>query len=175
MPAKKSKSNGSFSETDILKIIKEFSLKLPKFKDGRINYSKSKIAPVVTAFVKYQSEILLLKRSNKVSTYRGKWNTVAGYLDEVGPVKDKVLEELSQEIGVMENQIKSIKLGKTFNFTDKSINRTWISTPVLVCLKKKPVVKLNEEHTEFRWIKPEDIKKFDIVTKLEKSWERVND
>ena len=34
--------------------IQKFSDKLPKFPDGRINYSNSKIAPVITIFIKYK-------------------------------------------------------------------------------------------------------------------------
>ena len=93
------------NEAKILDLLKKFSKKLPHFEDGRINYSDSNEAPVVTIFVKYKNEILLLKRSDKVRTYREKWNTIAGYLDEVKPLKEKVLEELREEIGVIEKNI----------------------------------------------------------------------
>ena len=53
-------------EEKILAIIKEFANKLPKFPDGRIDYSSSDIAPVITVFVKHKDKILLLKRSDKV-------------------------------------------------------------------------------------------------------------
>ena len=67
-------------ETEILKLIKEFAEKLPKFPDGRIDYHNSDTAPVVDVFVKYQGKILILKRSNEVSNYQGKWNCISGYL-----------------------------------------------------------------------------------------------
>ncbi len=51
------------------KILQEFSEKLPKFPDGRIDYSGSDKAPVLTCFVKFGDKILLLKRSDKVRTY----------------------------------------------------------------------------------------------------------
>ncbi len=97
-------------EKDVLEKIKEFERTLPKFEDGRINYSGTKYAPVVLIFIMYDGKILLLKRSGKVRTYQGKWNTVAGYLDEMHPIKEKVLEELSEEIDVHEDNIGSIKL-----------------------------------------------------------------
>lgn len=52
-------------ESDMLDIVKNLSTKLPKFKDGRINYSKSTIAPVVNSFVKYKDKILILRRGEK--------------------------------------------------------------------------------------------------------------
>ena len=99
------------NEEKILGIIQKFSKKLPHFPDGRINYSSSRTAPVINVVVKHKDKILLLKRSDKVSTYKGKWQTVAGYLDEVKPIKEKVLEELKEEIGVFDNDFKEVKYG----------------------------------------------------------------
>ena len=45
-------------------ILKEFD-RLPKFPDGRIDYSNSDKAPVLTCFVRFEDEILLLKRSEE--------------------------------------------------------------------------------------------------------------
>lgn len=160
-------------EKKYLEIIKDFYNKLPKFPDGRIDYSNSDDAPVVTIIVKYKDEILLLKRSDKVWTYKGKWQAVAGYLDEARPLKEKVLEELREEIGVLENNIKKIKYGKMFEFHDKDIGKTWIVNPVLAELKEKPQIKIDFEHTEYRWIKPEEIEKFDIVPNLKESMKGV--
>ena len=87
----------NIQEQKILNIIKEFSERLPKFSDGRIDYSNSNIAPVIIVFIKYKNKILLLKRSDKVRIYQGKWNTVAGYLDEIKPIQEKALEEIQEE------------------------------------------------------------------------------
>jgi len=158
---------------NIMKIIEEFSKKLPKFPDGRINYANSKKAPVITVVIKYKDKILLLKRSDKVSTYKGKWQVVAGYLDEIKPIKEKVLEELNEEIKVEKNIINKIKIGDYFEFEDSDIGKTWIVNPVLVELKKKPEINLDREHTDFRWINPKEIRKFDIVPNLDESLIRV--
>ena len=45
-------------EEKILATIKKFTNKLPKFPDGRIDYSNSDIALVITVFVKYKDKIL---------------------------------------------------------------------------------------------------------------------
>lgn len=158
----------------ILKTVERFAKKLPKFLDGRINYSNSNIAPVVTIFVKYKDKILLLKRSDEVRVYQGKWFTVAGYLDELKPLDEKVIEELQEEIGIGKSNISSIHIGKPYKFTDTNVNKTWIAHPVLVTLKDKPrTIKLDWEHTEYKWIKPEEIKNFDTSPKLDESLIRV--
>lgn len=162
-------------DAEILKIIKKFSEKLPHFPDGRINYSDSDTAPVLTCFLKYKDKILLLKRSNKVRTYQGKWNTVAGYLDELKPVREKAMEEIQEEVGVKEDNVLSILIGRCYKFTDNEIekHKTWITCPVLVELKNKLEIKLDWEHTEYKWIKPEELTDFDIVPKLDESLGRV--
>ena len=157
------------NDEQILKLLKDFSEKLPKFKDGRIDYSNSNEAPVITIFVRYQDKILLLKRSEKVGTYKNKWNAIAGYLDEVRLIKDKILEELREEIGVDEKNIKFIEVKDPYKSIDNKINKTWIIHPVLVELNKKPEIKLDWEHTEFKWINPKDLKNYDFVKDLDKT------
>lgn len=154
-------------------IVKEFYDKLPKFPDGRIDYHTSDVAPVLTVFVTYNKEILLLKRSDKVRAYQGKWNAIAGYLDEIKPVREKVLEELREEVDISEEIIEEICLGKIERIEDKKISKTWIGQPVLVKLRTKPEIKLDWEHTEYKWIKPEELKNFDIVESLDKSFENL--
>lgn len=160
-------------DKEIQKQLKEISKNLPKFKDGRINYKSSHKAIVLTCFVKYKDKILLLKRSNKVAAYKGKWNTVAGYIDDNQPLKEKVLEELREEVRIKEKDISEFKFGNKYEFTDKQIKKTWIVYPILTTLKNKPNIKLDWEHDEFRWILPKEIKKFDIVPEIDKELETI--
>ena len=157
---------------EVMELIERLGKKLPRFPDGRIDYSKSRIAPVITVFVKYKEKILLIKRSGKVGTYKGKWHTVAGYLDEVKPVREKVLEELREEIGIVSG-IRSIRIEKSFEVKDRVIGKTWIVHPVLVELEGEPKIKLDWEHTEFRWIKPGNLKNFDTIPGIHKTLEKL--
>ncbi len=161
------------SEQKILNTIKNFSEKLPKFSDGRIDYSNSNIAPVIIVFIKYKNEILLLKRSDKVRTYQGKWNVVAGYLDEVKPIQEKALEEIQEETKISKENILSIQIRESYKFIDSEINKTWIIVPVLCKLKNKCEIKLDWEHLEYKWIDPKELKNFDIVSNLKESFRRT--
>ncbi len=162
-------------EDEILNTVKELIKSLPKFPDGRIDYSHSDLAPVITVFVKSGNQLLILRRSDKVGSYQGKWNTVAGYLDEVKPVRNKVLKELEEEIGVEEDEISSITYGEPWKFRDSEIGRTWLINPVMVELKQKPRIKLDWEHTEFKWIEPSELNDFATVPNLVKSWKKVSE
>jgi len=158
-------------EEKIFALIEEIGKELPRFEDGRINYRTSDKAPVVSIFVTYKDDILLLKRSDKVRTYQGKWNTVAGYLDEIKPIKEKVLEELQEELKITESDIENIHFGEFYELHDPQINKTWFVQPVLVIVKEKPEIEIDWEHVEFKWIKKEEISNFDIVPGIEKSLE----
>ncbi len=156
------------NEKEILRVIKKFRQELPKFPDGRINYRRSKEAPVLNVFLKYKNKILILKRSGKVLAYKEKWNSIGGFLDEVKPVGEKVLEETKEETGIDNENIIKIKIEKIIKYEDVKINRIWLIVPVLVELKEKPEIELDWEHDEYKWIRPEEIRKYDTIPDLDK-------
>ena len=104
-----------------------------------------------------------------MGTYKGLWNSIAGYIDEFVPIKEKVLEELHEELNISEKDIAEIIGGEAYEFYDKDINKTWIICPYLVKLDIPIKVKLDWEHTEYKWIEPEEIKNFDVVPNFIKS------
>ncbi|MDA1197061.1 MAG: NUDIX domain-containing protein [Nanoarchaeota archaeon] len=161
------------TEEELLALLQSNKENLPSFPDGRINYHDVRKTPVVTIFIKFESEILLLQRSEKVQQYRGKWNTVAGHLDEVKPVWEKAAEELSEEVGITSEHISSVKMGVPFTFVDESINKEWFIHPVLVVLKNKPDITLDWEHTQFVWITPGELAGYDIVPKVDVGLDHV--
>lgn len=157
-------------DDQLKKIIQSYAEQLPQFEDGRINYSSSPEAPVLTVFVMLHDKLLLLKRSNQVSTYQGKWNTVAGYLDDIHQtLKEKIHEELLEETGITPTLIQDYAFGSWYQFTDTNAKKTWIVYPAKVVLTKKPSIQLDWEHTDFQWISPKEITSFDTVPNLNKS------
>lgn len=145
-------------EGEVPEIVKEAHEKLPHFSDGRIDYSNAEKSPTLVSFLKFEEEILLLKRSEKVGTYRNEWSVVAGYLDELKPVAQKVLDEVEEETGIREDDIKSIGVGEPFEFEDEKT--TWIPHPALVKLVRKPKICLNWEHEDYKWVKRDRLEDF---------------
>lgn len=161
-------------EDDVKKLVKKFSKKLPHFQDGRIDYSQADTAPVLTVFVTFQNKFLLLKRSTNVRTYQQKWNTVAGYLDNPKQtIFQKILEELNEELQITRKQISSYSFGQSYQFTDENNSKTWIVHPTIVTLSEKPDITLDKEHTDYKWITADEIKKYDTVPNLKKSMKRA--
>jgi len=148
-------------------VLREFA-HLPRFPDGRVDYTHSEKAPVINCFVKYHDKVLLLKRSDKVLVYKEKWNSVGGFLDDHKSAEEKSLEEVEEELGIPRKEVKDIRTIPAYEYYDAMINRTWIIHPVLVELRHLPKLKLDWEHTDYRWISPEEINKYDIVPDLDK-------
>lgn len=78
-------------------------------------------------------------------------------------------------MGIEEEDLKKlitgIKISEYFEFKDKDAGMTWIKTPVLVNLKKKPKITINEEHDDFCWVKKDELLKFDTIVDLEHNLE----
>ncbi|HIH31690.1 TPA: NUDIX domain-containing protein [Candidatus Woesearchaeota archaeon] len=150
----------------IPKIVKNLYRKYPKFPDGRIDYSDKKTCAVLTIFVEFNGKILLMQRSDKVSTYKGKWMTLAGYYDELVPIKKKILEELREELNIGESNVKTLTVNKPHKVTDRDINKEWIIFTSRIILGKSSKIKLDWEHTEYKWVKPQEILNMNIVPSL---------
>jgi len=158
---------------DVPRAVNELAATLPHLPDGRIDYRQAPRAAVLTCFVKHGDKLLLLRRSDQVGTYRGQWNTVAGYLDELKPLVNKIREELREELGVTLAEDAHVTVGIPYEFRDDAINRTWIVHPVLVTVDQPLTPRLNWEHTEYAWISPADLVHFDTVPRLAESLRRV--
>lgn len=151
------------TETRINLALREFAGCLPRFSDGRIDYTESSTAPVLNCIVYYQGCILLLKRSHEVGTYKGQWGAVTGFIDRPEPLRDIILIELREELAVKEGDISSITIAEPYRFYDAAISKTWLIHPVLVEIGHKPSIRLDWEHTEYCWIKPSDITALDTM------------
>lgn len=155
-------------EFEVPAIVKEFFEKFPHFQDGRINYSNCKEAVAINIIVKFRSKILILKRSDKVGMAREKWAFIGGHFDELKTIKEKTLEELYEETGINENQIKEIIFGESYHYFEQEINRDWIIFPVLVRLSEEPNIIMNYEHTDFLWISPKNLPKYNPQGSVQK-------
>ena len=120
---------------------------------------------VTCILVNADDEILILKRSNMVKTYKGLWGGVAGYIEEDEEPYDTALKEIREETGLLENDIKFIKQGKPIEFTDfyKGERYDWEVFPFLFKYEKKDKIQIDWEHSEYRWISPSEIEKMDAV------------
>jgi len=139
----------------------------------RKDYTNTKVAPILLCFIRYQDKFLLLKRSDKVLAYKNLWSTLAGFIDDKQKLEDKIVEEITEELGLKKEDIKEIKQGEIYTFKDKEINRDWIRH-LFVVEVSNPDIKLDWEHTEYKWIFSKEINDYEITPGLAVDLEKVS-
>lgn len=120
---------------------------------------------VVTCVVLHGGKILILKRSDKVATHKGKWACVSGYVEEGDKILERAMKEVEEETGLLRENIKLEKEGSPINFFDEAEKKLWTIHPFLFA-SDTDSIKIDWEHTEYRWINPAEISLYDTVPKL---------
>jgi len=115
---------------------------------------------VASTFVEYKGKILILKRSRKVGSYRGRWGVVSGHIEEGETEEETSLKELKEEIGLDTNLIEKLIKSTPFELSDTKLGIRWEITPFRAILKTKPDIKIDWEHVKFLWINPLELSKF---------------
>ena len=124
----------------------------------------------VACFLKHKGKILLLKRSKDVSWYKGKWSVINGRIEEGKKPYEVALQEIREETGI--KKLKLIKKGKVTVFIDKKLNVKWYIHPFLFEVKSDKV-RLNWENSDFAWVKPEEMDKYNPLLKLYKTYRKI--
>lgn len=126
------------------------------------------MAKVVTCLLENKGEILILRRSEDVGTYRELWGGVAGFVEEGEEPYETALKEIKEEVGIGKKEILSVKKEDPVKFTDLYENKLydWIVYPFLFHIKGRDMIQIDWEHTEFRWIKPSELKNYDTVPRF---------
>jgi 8-oxo-dGTP pyrophosphatase MutT (NUDIX family) len=112
-----------------------------------------------------KGKILILKRSNKVRTYRGLWGGIAGYVEENEEPYVTAIKEIKEEVGINEEDINLVRQLEPIFFTDfyDEIKYDWEIYPFLFKIDKTFQINTDWEHTDFRWILPSEIINFNTV------------
>jgi len=126
---------------------------------------------VVTCFLESDGEILLLRRSERVGSYQGRWAGVSGYIEKT--VDEQALTEIEEEAGLCGEDLQLIKKGKPLAVEDEKLGVRWVVHPYLFHIKDRGKVKIDWEHKETRWIDPKDIGDYQTVPMLKETLERV--
>ena len=159
------KITDGMQEPELIVWLKKAGQKFGTFNDGRVNYKEADIAPIVMCTVKYGNEILLVKRGYGLADAEGYWSTVNGFIDEIKPVVEQAQQEIEEELGMRVSE-SQITIGKTYTLKNPREKRRYIVFPCLISLDTKPKIILNEENTEYAWIKRSDLKLYNTLDDL---------
>ena len=126
---------------------------------------------VVTCFLESDGEILILRRSEKVGSYQGKWAGVSGYIETTAD--EQALTEIAEETSLAQEDLTLIKSGDPLTIEDETLAVKWVVHPYLFCINDRNKIKIDWEHKELRWIKPAEIGNYQTVPKLRETLDRV--
>ena len=124
---------------------------------------------IVTSFIKNNDTVLILKRSGEVKSMKCLWAGVSGIIEknDATPLA-RAKTEILEETGINEEKIELLKANERIKIESAQYkNHEWNIFPFLFKTKNLEI-KLNWENSEFKWIKPNEIKNYDTVPELEK-------
>ena len=112
--------------------------------------------------------ILLLKRNAQRRTSPNKWQTPSGFIKEGESAEEDVLREVKEETA-LDGTIK--KSGTAFEVVDEWAR--WIIVPFLILVKSDKVVIDSREHSEFRWVKVNEVSSLECVKGIDEDLKAV--
>ena len=124
---------------------------------------------IVTSFIKNNDKVLILKRSDKVKYMKFLWAGVSGIIEknDATPLA-RAKTEILEETGINEEEIELLKANERIKIEAAQYkNHEWNIFPFLFSTKNSKI-KLNWENSEFKWVKPNEIKNYETVPELEK-------
>jgi 8-oxo-dGTP diphosphatase len=116
-------------------------------------------------------EVLILRRSGRVGTYRGRWAGVSGYLESEPLAQAR--REIAEETGLALEEATLLKSGEPLAFADEELGARWVVHPFLFRVSPDASISIDWEHVEARWIRPEELSDFDTVPRLKEAFDRV--
>jgi 8-oxo-dGTP diphosphatase len=127
----------------------------------------------VTTFLESDGEILILLRSRHVRTFKGVWGAVSGMIDNGRNPDEQALVEIEEETGLTASDIQLSKKSEPQIIDDADRNLRKIVYPFLFHVLNRHKIRINWEHTEFKWIKPADLGDYTTMPELKETLERV--
>jgi len=137
-------------------------------KSGRLELLNVTQKDVSTVYLFHGDRLLVLHRSDKVSSYQNQFSAISGHI-EVGETPEEAgRREVLEETGIQDIEIE--KTGKPFPVRWENI--VYMVHPILARTKSDKV-NLNWENQEFRWIHIDELGKLNTVPRLKEALEEL--
>jgi len=120
---------------------------------------------VVTAFLRHDGRVLLVRRSGRVGTYQGRWSGISGYLEDAAPL-DQALREVEEETGIPAAVPRLVSAAPPLKVEDAALGRCWVVHPFLFEVDDPGAVRLDWENLELCWVLPREIGEYPTVPAL---------
>jgi len=120
---------------------------------------------VVSAFLRNAGRVLVVRRSTRVGSYRGRWSAVSGYLEEAAPLA-QALREIAEETGLAAPQVELRAAAPPLQVPAPELHTVWVVHPFLFEVSAPDAVRLDWENQELRWVSPAELAELETVPAL---------
>lgn len=99
---------------------------------------------------------------------KGLWAGISGIIEGNEEPLYRAKKEINEETRISEDQISLLKSVQHMRVdSPQYTDHEWVIYPFLFSVKE-PVVRLNWENSDYRWVYPDEISKFETVPSLDK-------
>jgi 8-oxo-dGTP pyrophosphatase MutT (NUDIX family) len=99
---------------------------------------------------------------------KGLWAGISGIIEKNEVPLKRARIEIFEEVGITEDMITLVKSAEEMRINSPQYkNHEWQIFPFLF-EANNPIIKLNWENSEFKWINEEELEKYDTVPSLQK-------
>jgi len=113
-----------------------------------------------------RNRFLVAKRAETMDTHPGLWNFPSGKIESGEEPVEAALRELQEETGLVGEVLRTADA-----FEQETEDGNFKVHPVLVLVSGEP--ELNREHTEYRWISRDEMKKTESVPGFLRNLEKL--
>ncbi len=135
---------------------------------GRVDLPDVEAKPVVSAFLRNRGRLLVVRRSERVGSFRGRWSAISGYVEGREDPRRRAAQEIHEETGMKGARLR----GSGAPVITRHGNTAFIVHPFLFDAPTRRVT-LDWENVEYRWITPGELKGLPTVPRLNVVLERI--
>jgi predicted aconitase with swiveling domain/8-oxo-dGTP pyrophosphatase MutT (NUDIX family) len=128
---------------------------------GTVELPDIRARRVVTAILRNRGRILIVRRSEKVGTFRGKWSAISGHIEGREDPKRRAIVEVREETGIRAITFR----GAGDPVLARDGTTIYVVHPFLFDTSNRQV-RLDWENVEHRWVRPEELERFESVPRL---------
>jgi ADP-ribose pyrophosphatase YjhB (NUDIX family) len=132
---------------------------------------------VVTCFLlrsdRGHDELLLVRRSERVRTYRGHWAGVSGYLEPGVTPEQQAYTEVREETGLTDEHVRLLAAGEPLPVLDAAAGLNWVVHPFLFRVLAPERIQTDWEAQGVAWVAPEALSARPTVPDLAEALARV--
>ncbi len=135
---------------------------------GIVDLPDVQAKPVVSAFLRNRGRFLVLRRSDRVGSFQGRWSAVSGYLEGREDARRRALQEIREETGLTGARYRK----SAAPLITRLGNTAFVVHPFLFDVDSRRV-RLDWENLEYRWIAPKELSSLETVPRLGQVLERL--